>query len=751
MSSRLGVYICSGCGIGAAIDAPKLAAFAQRELKPASCRVHPFLCGRDGITLIQDDLANGSVNTAVIAACTPRVMTQEFNFDHRVISERVNLREQVAWCQPASNEDTQAMAEDYLRMGCAKAAKTELTDPLSEAVARAVLVVGGGMAGLAAALAGADAGYEVVLVENQPRLGGFMGTLRKSVPHRAPYTEPVATTVADTVLAVSKHPRIQVFTSAHISQLGGQPGSFDVTIDMDGKQITERVGAVVLATGWKPYDASKLASLGYGLSPDVVTGVELERMATSGRIVRPSNGKPPVSVLFVQCAGSRDQDHLAYCSSVCCLTTLKHVTYIREQSPDVKVYVVYKDIRTPGPHELFYDAVQSHPLNFLTYGQVASVEKGVGDRLAVTVKGSVLGETIILQVDLLVLATGMVPNSADGEAIRALKDAELKVVKGESETQRAEAAKTAEALKMHRGTEILNLEYRQGPDLPILGQGFADSHFVCFPYETRRTGIYAAGAVRAPMDSSQAERDGWGAMMKAIQSVEMAARGQAVHPRAGDLYYPIFQLQRCTQCKRCTEECPFGSLDEDAKGTPRLNAYRCRRCGICMGACPERIVSFKNYSVDIIASMIKSIEVPEEDEEKPRVLVLACENDAYPALDTIGQRRLQYDSAVRIIPVRCLGSVNIVWIADALSRGIDGVLLLGCKHGEDYQCHFVKGSELAKKRLENVSETLKRLQLEPERLRLVEMPINEWESAPALLNDFVNRIREIGPNPYKGF
>ena len=159
-----------------------------------------------------------------------------------------------------------------------------------------------------------------------------------------------------------------------------------------------------------------------------------------------------------------------------------------------------------------------------------------------------------------------------------------------------------------------------------------------------------------------------------------------------------------------------------------------------MGACPERIVSFKNYSVDLIASMIKSIEVPEEDEEKPRVLVLACENDAYPALDT----------AVRIIPVRCLGSVNIVWIADALSRGIDGVLLLGCKLGEDYQCHFVKGSELAKKRLENVTETLQRLQLEPERLQFAEVSINEGENIRALVNGFAEKMREIGPNPYKG-
>jgi quinone-modifying oxidoreductase subunit QmoB len=252
------------------------------------------------------------------------------------------------------------------------------------------------------------------------------------------------------------------------------------------------------------------------------------------------------------------------------------------------------------------------------------------------------------------------------------------------------------------------------------------------------------------MDSAHAYEDALGATMKSIQSLELAAQGQAVHPRAGDISFPDFFLQRCTQCKRCTEECPFGSLDEDEKGTPKPNPYRCRRCGICMGACPERIVSFKNYSVDMIASMIKAIEVPDEEEEKPRVLMFMCENDAYPALDIAGMRRLQYDASVRVIPLRCLGSMNIVWIADALSRGFDGIMLFGCKYGDDYQCHYAKGSELADRRLENVKETLQRLQLESERLQLTQLSINESEKLPVLINEFVERLREMGPNPYKG-
>ncbi|RLB03319.1 MAG: heterodisulfide reductase subunit A, partial [Deltaproteobacteria bacterium] len=481
----------------------------------------------------------------------------------------------------------------------------------------------------------------------------------------------------------------------------------------NGSSSTEKIGAIVLATGWKPYDASKLEKLGYG-SPNVITNVEMEELAAKGKIVRPSDGKEVKSIAFIQCAGQRDEEHLPYCSGVCCLVSLKQAKYLRAQDPDAKAFIFYKDMRTLGLYENFYKTCQDDEGIFLTKGEVVSVNADEGGA-TVVVEDTLIGEKIEVNVDLVVLATGMVPSTKD-EA-------------------------------------ILNLEYRQGPGLPELElfYGYADSNFICFPYETRRTGIYAAGAVRQPLNIAACMEDATGAALKAIQCVEMTSRGEAVHPRAGDISFADFFMQRCTQCKRCTEECPFGAINEDEQANPLYNPTRCRRCAVCMGACPERIISFKNYSVDMIGSMIKAIEVPDEYEEKPRILILACENDAYPAIDMAGINRMEYSAYVRVIPLRCLGSTNIIWIADALSKGIDGILLLGCKYGDDYQCHFIKGSELANYRMEKVQETLDRLVLESERVRLLEIAITDYDKIPGIINEFLEKIEELGPNPYKGF
>ncbi|UCC45315.1 MAG: hydrogenase iron-sulfur subunit [Candidatus Zixiibacteriota bacterium] len=756
MEDKIGVFICTGYGIAESIDVEALCKVVTDECNVPFCTTVDS-CEQDGLESIRDHIKSEGLNKVVVAGVSLRYY-QEGDFPEDVIVEKVPLREQVVWCHPAGDEDTQALAEDYLRMYIAKIQKMQPLEPFQpeETIDKGIMVVGGGITGLTAALEAATAGSEVRLVEKSDKLGGWLAKQHRSIPTKPPYRDLEETGVDALVARVTENPRIKVYTSAITSDITGAPGLFDVTLKSttDGKPNAEdldkfRVGAIIQATGWKP--ANPLEGLAYGGDEDVILNVDLEEMVRNGGpMTRPSDGREVKTIAFIQCGGNGDKTRQSYCSSICCLTALKQALYLREQSDDAKAYIFYEFMRSPGHYEDFYRRVQEDPGVFFTRGEISEVVRDGNGHLVVTARDTMLGEQVQITVDMVVVAAGMVPNSADGEAIRALESAGIAAVEGESDVVRKEAAEKAEQLKHHEGTEILNLSYRQGPDLPVLEYGFPDSHFICFPYESRRTGIYPAGSVRQPVDGSASREDATGAALKAIQCVEMTSRGEAVHPRAGDKSYPDFLLQRCTQCKRCTEECPFGVLNEDEKGTPLVWATRCRRCGVCMGACPERIVSFKDYSVDIVASMIKAINVPDEFEEKPRILAFLCENDALPALDLAGLHRLEYSPYVRIIPVRCLGSVNVAWVKEAVSAGFDGVIFIGCKYGDDYQCHFIKGSELADSRGENMREKLEQMALESQRVELHQLQISEYDRLPVIFNDFAEMIEEIGMNPFKG-
>jgi len=693
MEDKIGVFICSGYGIAEALDIDALSSVATGEFSVPFCKTVDS-CEGPGLEAINQDIQTEGLTKVVIAGISPRQFADNA-FPEGVIVEPVGLREQVVWPLPPNDEDTQMAAEDYLRMYLAKVKRMESLEPFQpeEEIDKGILVVGGGVAGMTAAREAAAAGYDVRLVEKGEKLGGWLAKQHKSIPTKAPFRELEDTGIEELIQSVEGNNRIQVYTSAHTSEILGAPGLFDVTVASSGNGKPEgevidqfRVGAIVQATGWRPNDPRK--DLPYGDLDDVILNVDLEAMVKdAGKITRPSDGKEARSVAFLQCGGCAIKEHHSYCSSICCMTSLKQATYLREADDGAKAFIFYEFMRTPGLYEDFYRKAQDDPGIFLTRGEVTQVTRNGNGGLIITARDTMLGEAIEVEVDLVVLAAGMVPNAADGEAIRLVEDAKVALLEGDSDAKKEAAAKTIEELGQHEGTEILNLGYRQGPDLPSLEYGFPDSHFICFPYESRRTGIYPTGAAREPMDGLGSREDATGAALKAIQCVEMTSRGEAVHPRAGDKSYPDFMMSRCTKCKRCTEECPFGVLNEEKDGTPLLAATRCRRCGTCMGACPERIISFKDYSVNIVGEMIKAVEVPEEWDEKPRILIIACENDAVPAMDLLGQNRLKGSPWVRVIPVRCLGSVNTVWITQAISAGFDGVILRGrlpmpLHHGE---------------------------------------------------------------------
>ena len=566
---KVAAYICKGCGLGERLDTDALVKIAQKDGKVPLAKSHEFLCNADGVAMIKNDIANEGVTHIMIGACSRRAKTEAFFFPENAVA-RANLREGVIWIRPDTEdarETTQDMAEDYIRMGCAEVkAMTAPGGNTNTGTNKTLLVVGGGITGMTTAIEASKTGYPVVLVEKSGELGGWAGKLYKRTPLREPFKSPIDPGVADLASQVMADSRIKVYLNATVARTDGAPGRFVVDIATEsGATHTEDIGAIVQATGFTLYDMNKLPELGGGKSPNVVDQAGLEVLAKTaaagdGVIRRPSDNQPVKSVVFVQCAGQRDTSgqHLSYCSGFCCKASIKQAMYFKDANPSVDTTIIYTDLRTPGNGEDFYRSAQEKGVIF-TKGKVAQVLPN-GATSTVKFHDLILDDkdAAMTDVDLVVLATGQVANS--GINIEALTKPQVEGQDGEPQ---------AEGTVEVKPISILNLTYRQGPDVPQLTKGFTDSHFICFPYETRRTGIYTAGPVRRPMDISQAREDATGAALKAIQALENAELGRAAHPRSGDLSFPKVRLEGCTQCKRCTVECPFGAIDEDE------NASRC--------------------------------------------------------------------------------------------------------------------------------------------------------------------------------
>lgn len=360
--------------------------------------------------------------------------------------------------------------------------------------AESLLVVGGGIAGLTAAVEAAETGREVYLVEREPYLGGRVARMNRYFPKLCP---PYCGLEIQ-FRRIRGNPAVHVLTLAEVEEIRGVPGDYEVRVrlapryvdedrctacgacvpvcpvdrpddfnygmgttkairlphalampmkyvidgdacrgaacgacveacpygavdlDMQPRTITLRVGAVTLATGWRPYEGAALSRLGFGTWPDVITNVMMERLAapngpTGGRIVRPSDGAAAKRVVFIQCAGSRDVNHLPYCSSICCLASLKQARYVLDQYPDAQVTVFYIDIRTPGEYEDFYNAVRSDPRVSLVKGKAARVGPDPSGRLLVEAEDILSARKVRLPADLVVLAAGMARETgADG-------------------------------------------------------------------------------------------------------------------------------------------------------------------------------------------------------------------------------------------------------------------------------------------------------------------------------------------------
>lgn len=468
---------------------------------------------------------------------------------------------------------------------------------------------------------------------------------------------------------------------------------------VDFKQKAEEfefsVGAIILTTGYQPFDAARKEEYGYGRYKDVITSLELERMLsaagpTHGRAVSPSTGKDVKSAAFILCVGSRDEQvGNPYCSRVCCMASIKNAIKIQEKYPDAKVSVHYIDIRAGGEmYEEYYKRAQEMGVSFVR-GRVAEVEESEGKSI-IHYEDTLSGEKCHEAYDLVVLAVGM------------------------------EANKDAETIG-----KILNLSTR--PD-----RFFQSAHPKMRPVETHTKGVFIAGCASGAKEIQVSIEQGSAASAKAEQLLH---RGEIeLEPMSA---YVLPEL--CDGCRICETVCELGRV-KVIDGKAVVDEVACQGCGACSAACPTGALQTRNYTDEQIMAEIK--EATREINEFPLVIGFLCHWCSYAAADLAGSMRLQYPTNLRNIRVLCAGRVSPAFVLEALRRGADGVLVAGCRLGE---CHYTIGNYCALQRMNVLGKLLVDLGFDERRLRVEWLAASEGEKFAGIVKEFVNQLKEVGP------
>lgn len=473
-------------------------------------------------------------------------------------------------------------------------------------------------------------------------------------------------------------------------------------VELEQKEQVESInaGAVLITTGWDKYALEKLQEYGYGQHPGVIDNLEMEMLLTpevpSQERLQGVSLENLSAVGFIQCAGSRDERHLPYCSSVCCSVTMKQIKELKRINPDIDCYVYYMHIRTPGFEENMYREVRESGTVFIKDRPAKVDYDQASDKLIVESHDQTLDRKLHTELDLLVLAGGMRPSDGSMEVGKILK-------------------------------------------LPVNEYDFFKSHKQCYPAESQRTGVYVGGCAREPMNVAQSIDSSGKA---ALEALRFLSGSYLVDPT-----YPTFDEKKCDQCGRCVEECPFAVLAYNEKEIPVPDLAKCRQCGNCMGICPKTAVNLKHRNIKQYASQV---EVLGENtsflpKEEPVILAFLCENDAWLAAKQAQSRGL-IPSNVVALKVPCAGALNNALIADALSLGVDGVYVGACPDGT---CHYVKGNQLIKKRFEDLADKLKNMSMDTERVTIAGIGPRDVDEYVRSIEKCIADLKEKGPNPFK--
>lgn len=468
-------------------------------------------------------------------------------------------------------------------------------------------------------------------------------------------------------------------------------------INFDQKEdiVEFNVGAVIVATGYKIFDAARKPEYGYGSIKNVITSIELEQMLnasgpTYGQVVRPYDGHPAKRIAFIQCVGSRDElVGNPYCSRICCMAAIKNAGLIKDRNPQANVSIHYIDIRAGGEdYEEYYIRNQKKGVEFIR-GRMASVKQVDGEAV-ITYEDTLAADIVDETVDLVVLSVGLEPNSEVNDIISDLK-------------------------------------LTRRPDKFI-----RPAHPKMRPVDTHTRGVFVAGCASGPKEIQVSIAQGMAASARAMGLLH-----------SGEIQKDIMSIKviedLCRGCGLCEEVCSYGRITvKDGKAV--VDDLTCGGCGLCAAACPQGALQPRHSTDDQILAQIKA--ATSDIKEMPLIIGFLCQWCSYAAADLAGSQGISYPTNIRIIKVRCTGRVNPSFVMEALKRGADGVLVAGCRPDD---CHYLNGRIMAGQRIDILKELMSNKGIEPQRVRIISIAASEGTKFASEITQFVDDLIEIGP------
>lgn len=543
---RIGVFICHcGSNIAGYLEMETLAEYAETLPNVTFVQRNLYTCSEGGINEIKKAIKEQNLSRVVVASCTPRTHGPVFMSScgeaglNPYLFEMVNIRDQCSWVHMQQKEDGTSKAKDLIRMGVAKAALLEPQEPIMSEVQPRALVIGGGIAGLTTSLALANRGYEVVLVEKQEVLGGMLNRLNKL----GPVMTDAGSMVEEIIEKIAQHPKITVFTNSQVTEVQGFIGKFKTDIETESKTRNIDIGVIIVATGGRVFVPDGL----YGYDGKrVITQLEIENLLKKGLDSSIKN------IVMIQCVGSRNEER-PYCSRICCQTAVKNAMLIKEQNPDARVSILYRDLQMYGVEneEMLRDS-KAKGIRYMNYDPDRPPEvKPVAKSVQVGVYHSLLGQELSLPADLVVLSTPLVAQE--------------------------DAVVTSQLLRV-----------------PADENGFfMEGHVKLKPLDFATDGVFLCGSARFPANIREAVAQGLGAASRA--SIPLSKGSVVVEP----IISVLADEEACKGCGLCVALCPYSALEiqNTEKGRKvHVIDVACKGCGVCAATCYQHALSINSFT-----------------------------------------------------------------------------------------------------------------------------------------------------------